>query len=159
MLFPEKRLAAFLLLPTFLLLVYLDHAIGAEASRPIDMARALFQRYQTLSENFDATVADLYLDDARIIAFRKGTFGGERRMQLTGSQYKSMIRKVMPIARLRDDRSKFSDVTYKAEGSMVRISAQRYSFLKDYTAPYSMLVGRDDDGRWRIHEEVIRTVP
>ena len=157
--FPERRIAGFLLLPTLLLLLYLDQAIGAEASRPVDMARALFQRYVTLSDNFDSAVADLYRDDARIIAFRKNMFGGERRMQLTGAEYKALIRKVMPLARLRDDRSAFTDVRYEAEAGLVRIHAQRYSVLKKYTAPYSMLVGRDQDGRWRIREEVIHAAP
>ena len=157
--FPERRLSAFLLVPTLLLLVCLDQAVGAEASRPADMAKALFQRYMTLSENFDTAVADLYRDDARIIAFRKDRFGGERRLQLSGSEYKSLVRRIMPLARLRDDRSRFSEITYTAEGAMIRIRAQRYSLLKGYTSPYSMLVGSDAQGQWRIHEEVIHTVP
>ena len=119
------------------------------------MAKALFQRYMTLSENFDTAVADLYRDDARIIAFRKDRFGGERRLQLSGSRVQIAGPKDhAACAAWRDDRSRFSEITYTAEGAMIRIRAQRYSLLKGYASPYSMLVGSDAQGQWRIHEEV-----
>ena len=145
----------------FALLVFLiapDFA-AADSDLRLAKARALSEQFVARSDKFDPSVSDFYHDDARIIAYRTYPFGKDRRMTMRGKQYKSIIRKVMPIARIRGDRSEYSGVTYEPEGPGVRISATRRSLLKNYTAPHSILVVPDGSGEWRIHEEVIRTQP
>jgi hypothetical protein len=65
----------------------------------------------------------------------------------------------MPIAKQRGDRSSYSDVTYALEGPNVRITATRFSELKRYSSPLSLLVGRRPDGRWMIYEELSESQP
>ncbi len=132
---------------------------AADADCRLAKARALFERFVALSDSFDPSVSDFYHDNARIVAYRTNLLGTERRMKMSGEQYKSMIRKVMPLARMRGDRSEYSNVTYASEGAGVRSSATRRSLLKSYTVPHSILVVPDGSGAWRIYEEVIRTRP
>ena len=124
-----------------------------------DQASAFFKRYVELGHAFDVAVADMYADDARIISIRKYPSGEERTVEMTGSQLKDRIREVMPMARARGDKSTYSNVSYAVEGSRVRINATRYSVLKNYYSPYSMLIGPDSSGRWLIYELKIVAQP
>ena len=65
----------------------------------------------------------------------------------------------MPRAKLRGDRDKYSQVTYTVEGDKVRISTQRYSLLKQYSSPRSLLVGPAQTGEWRIFEDISESRP
>ena len=155
MLFATPRAGVFALL----VLLIAPGFAAADADLRLAKARALFEQFVARSDKFDPSVSDFYHDDARIVAYRTYPFGKDRRMTMRGEQYKSIIRKVMPIARIRGDRNEYSSVTYEPEGPGVRISATRRSLLKNYTAPHSILVVPDGSGEWHIHEEVIRTQP
>lgn len=142
-----------------LVLLFAPGLAAADSDKRLAKARVLFEQFVARSDSFDPSVSDFYYDDARIVAYRSSLLGTERRMDLRGAQYKSIIRKIMPAAQIRGDRSEYFNVTYAPEGSGVRIGATRRSLLKGYTAPHSMLVVPDGSGAWRILEEVIRTQP
>jgi hypothetical protein len=134
-------------------------AAAANDGARVEAAKALFGRYVALGDGFDPAVADLYVDEARIIATRIYPDGRERLMEMPGSRYKAILHKIMPLAKLRDDRSAYTKVTYTVEGDRVRIDARRYSVLKKYGAPHSLLVGPGPAGAWRIYEERVHTRP
>ena len=81
-------------------------AYGQESR--VQAARDLFQRFVELGNAGDVAVADLYADDAQIIGHRKYPTGKTRRMELTGRDWKTMLRKIMPLTRGTNDRSTFS---------------------------------------------------
>lgn len=116
-------------------------------------AARLFERYVALGRAFDAGLAELYDDNALIRNKRTYPSGEVREMTMPAAQYKSLLRKVMPLAQKRGDRSTYSDVRYAAEGERVRISAARYSELRRYTSPLVLVVGPAGGGRWLIYEE------
>jgi len=74
-------------------------------------------------------------------------------------QYKALIRQAMPLAKVRGDTSSYSEVTFTEEGSGVRIRALRFSNLKKYSSPLSLLVAPDRSGRWLIREELSESQP
>lgn len=144
----------------FLSLIMLLPGIAtADTDARLAQARTMFEKFVALSHRYDPSVTAFYRDDARIVAYRTYPFGKERRMTMRGDQYKDAIRALLPLARMRGDRSEFSDITYSAEGSGVRIRATRHSLLKNYQAPHSLLVAPDGSGAWRIVEEITRTRP
>lgn len=116
-------------------------------------ARAVFDEYVRLGEAFDPTMADLYADTAKISNRRVFPDGTAREMSMPAPSYKTLLRQVMPTAKERNDVSRYSEVRYSVEGDNVRIHATRYSVMKDYSAPHTLLVGPDTDGTWRILEE------
>ena len=122
-------------------------------------ARQLFERYDALAAAFDTTVADLFSDSAMIQNTRRYPDGTSKVMTLPAPAYKDLIRKVMPLAKTRDDRNTYTKVTYVAEGPNVRIAGQRTSTMKKYTSPFSLLVGADEKGRWLILEEITESQP
>jgi hypothetical protein len=148
-----------------LALLLLGQPASAEQASPRDQAERLFLEYQHQSQAFDPDVADLYVDWARIVNARKypGDLPG-RSLQLTGFQYKDKLRQLMPIAKARGDFStysdvSYSDVSYSEEGERIRIQCTRFSALKKYSSPYSLLVGPDERGDWRIFEELSESRP
>lgn len=143
-----------------LALLLLGQPASAEQASPRDQAELLFLEYQHQSQAFDPDVADLYVDWARIVNARKypGDLPG-RSLQLTGFQYKDKLRQLMPIAKARGDFSTYSDVSYSEEGERIRIQCTRFSALKKYSSPYSLLVGPDERGDWRIFEELSESRP
>jgi hypothetical protein len=116
-------------------------------------ARAVFDDYVRLGEAFDPALADLYADTAKISNRRVFPDGTSREMAMPAPSYKPLLRRVMPVAKEQNDVSRYSDVRYTVEGENVRISATRYSVMKDYSAPHTLLVGPDIDGAWRVLEE------
>ena len=131
----------------------------APAATPVAEARALFERYVSLEQAFDPAVADLYADDALIRNRRTYPTGEVRELRIPAPQYKELIRTAMPLAKARRDTSSYSDVKYVEEGSRVRVTATRFSNLKQYSSPLSLLVGPTEGGMWRIYEELSESQP
>jgi hypothetical protein len=74
-------------------------------------------------------------------------------------KYKELIRQAMPLARARGDRSTYSDCKYEEVGRDVRITYTRYSELKKYSSPLTLVVGPTRQGEWQIVEELSESRP
>jgi hypothetical protein len=123
-------------------------------------ARAFFARYVALGEAYDDKVARLYSDRAVIRSYRRYPHGLERAIELSGSQWKRLLMKVMPLAKAQADRSTFSNIEVSTTGGRTKIEADRYSVRKCYTdTGYYMLIERQPDGGYLIVEEYSETQP
>ena len=131
----------------------------AAAQPGVEPARRLFERYVTLANKFDPALADLYSGEALIRNTRRYPGGEKQTVEIPAARYKELIRSAMPVAKARRDRNRYSAVKYAREGDKVRISATRYSLLKKYSSPVSLLVGANDRGEWQILEEITESIP
>ena len=131
----------------------------AWAEGSTEAAKQFFEQYVALGHAYDAAVADLYADDALIKNRRVYPTGDVRELTMPAESYKTLIRQTMPLAKIRGDRSTYSDVNYTAEGQRVRIKASRFSELKKYKSPITFLVGPSPNGRWLIYEESSESRP
>ena len=129
------------------------------ASDEVEKARALFELYVERGREFDPALADLYSDEA-VIKNKRGDPAGEvRELSMPAPQYKDLIRQALPVAKVRGDTSTFSDVEYAIEGDGVRIKADRFSEMKNYHSPISILVKPTSSGEWLIFEELSESRP
>ena len=144
-----------------LLALALPALAGAQALTADARARAeqIWNRYVALEAAFDPAVADLYSDDAVIRNRRTYPTGEVREATVPAAQYKVLVRTAIPIARARNDISRYSGCTYAAEGARVRVACARFSTLKNYTSPISVLVGPGPAGAWLIFEEISESRP
>lgn len=126
---------------------------------PLTEAKEFFTQWVALGEAFDPSLADLYSDSAVIKNKRTYPDGRVRELSLTGTQYKTLLVQAMPTAKATGDISKYSEVTYQSEGNGARILATRFSELKQYSSPFSLLVVPDSEGRWLIVEEISESKP
>jgi hypothetical protein len=126
---------------------------AASQGSAIAKAKALFARYVQLEHAFDPAMADLYTDQAVIVNKRIYNDGKVTSLQIPALRYKHVNRSGMAGARKQGDISNYTNDTYTPEGNKVRISVTRYSVLKKYASPMSLLVGPDPTGKWVIYEE------
>jgi hypothetical protein len=129
-------------------------ATGDTAAAPAGDAEKLFASYQSREATFDPAAADLYCDNALIRHTRRSSDGQSRVMEIPVADYKSMIRAEMPIARAKGDYSTYSNVSYASEEGKTRITATRFSMMKKYSSPISLLVGPCASGTIGIIEEI-----
>jgi len=122
-------------------------------------AEDIFSQYQSLEKAFDPRAADLYCDSAVIRNVRTYPDGQQRALELPAPKYKALVRAAMPLAKAKGDSSTYSQVTYTPEGNGIRINAMRYSLLKQYSSPISLLVGACNGGQWAILEELSQSQP
>lgn len=130
----------------------------ASLATSIEEAKVFFNQYVQSEQSFDPAAADMYAEDALIKNKRTYPTGQVRELTMPASQYKTLIRQAMPLAKLRGDTNTYSEVSYSKEGSMVRIRATRFSNLKKYSSPISLLVD-DHTGRLLIYEEISESRP
>ncbi|XLZ69951.1 hypothetical protein ABT364_26025 [Massilia sp. SR12] len=105
-------------------------------------AEALFAKYKAMERAFDPALVNLYCDTALIRNVRSYPDGQQRTLELPAPKYKELIRNVMPMAKASGDVNTYSDVAFAQEGGNTRITATRYSEMKKYSSPISLLVGK-----------------
>ena len=132
---------------------------SASLATSIEEAKVFFNQYVQSEQSFDPAAADMYAEDALIKNKRTYPTGQVRELTMPASQYKALIRQAMPLAKLRGDTNTYSEVNYSKEGSMVRIRATRFSNLKKYSSPISLVVAHDDTGHLLISEEISESRP
>lgn len=124
-----------------------------------EVAKRLFERYVAMGRAFDPALADLYSDEAKIQNMRRYPTGNNRTRTIPAPEYKKLIKSLMPVAKARGDTSTYSDIKYAPEADRIRITCTRFSTLKKYSSPLSLLVGADKDGKWLISEEISESRP
>ena len=146
---------------TFLTIVASLAVVSVQAdSTDTKAARAFFTKYIELGDRYDEKVANLYSDGAVIRTYRRYPHGLERAMELSGSQWKALLVKTMPLAKAQADRSTYSNVEVSVTGPKAKIKANRYSVGKCYTdTEYFMVIERQSSGAYLIVEEYSETQP
>jgi hypothetical protein len=117
-----------------------------------------FDKYESLSNHFDASVADLYSDDAEIHAYRKQKGQVESELTIDGAKWKLLMRQAMPLAKAQDDRNTYSNIDVVEMDNGYRINATRYSTKKCYyDSSYYMVIEPSQSGDFKITQEHITT--
>jgi hypothetical protein len=158
----EKGSAGLGMMTVWTLRVFLVLALmmpGIANAGAIDDAQIFFGRYAALEKAFDPAMADLYSEEAYIKNTRYYPDGQSKEMVIKGIDYKRLVRAALPIAKARGDSNIYSDVVYTEENGAVRIRAIRFSELKKYESPISLLVMAGHDGKYRIYEEISESRP
>ncbi len=136
------------LMIVFLLLTPFAHAADTKE------VRKFFDNLVDRTNAFDATVADLYSPEARIIA----VVDGSKRVELSGSKWKQIANQVMPIAEKRGDTNIYKKVKISPHNGGFRVTAVRISAAKCITDPkYHLDLVRHEQS-WLVVEEYGETV-
>jgi uncharacterized protein YceK len=111
---------------------------------PLAHARRLFERCKQLYEELSPRVTDCYAIDATLVSA-----SGERR---TGAAFKEQLRASFSSS------GGLAWVTYQSpryteQGDRVLVEAERPSSFSGHRPKVRLLIGRGDDGYWRILEE------
>ena len=107
-----------------------------------------------LADEFNPLMANLYSDDALIQNTVLNSDGSQKTRVIPAPYYKSIIAKAMQMAKEMGDTYTYSDLEFKKEGDRVRVTYVRYSHLRDYSSPVSMLMGLEGDEAGMVFEEL-----
>ncbi len=129
--------------------------LHAEDRLPADFgsAKELYQTYVFLAAKLDPLIVDFYAPQAQIeetLILRNGT---RRVKKYSKEEYLKVFAQMLPVLAMQGEKYIFSEENFSWEGEKVRIRCQRYSSLRKYKRPLELLVGVDDNGRWKIFEE------
>lgn len=117
-----------------------------------------FERYQALGDSFDVEVAELYSDEANIIAIRKMPDGIEQTMKVEGKKWKKMISDSMELGKQRGDRSEFSNVKVSVNENRAKVTANRYATVKCFNdSRYYMIIEKGGNKKFQIVEEFMES--
>ena len=122
-------------------------------------AKAFFDNYVKLGENFDVSISDLYSDQAKIKANRIFPDGKNKEIEFEGAKWKSIVKAALSKAKKKGDVMKFSNIKVTVEGSKATIKADRYSALKCYSDKAYYMVIEKNSGKYQIVEEYVETHP
>jgi predicted DNA binding CopG/RHH family protein len=89
-----------------------------EKENLIREAKYFFNRCVAMEQSFDPAAFELMSDDAKVENIRIYPTGMKRKMTLSGAQYKELVRKVLPLAKLRGDTNRYFNMTFTLEGEM-----------------------------------------
>ena len=133
--------------------------VGTSHALDLQEGQRFFDRYVALGKSYNPSLATLYADSAAIKTTRRYPTGQIRSLELTGTQWKTLLQKAMPLAKAQGDRSEFKNVRFEAIGDDIRVRADRYSVRKCYwDRAYYMVVRRTAAGL-QIVEEYSETRP
>lgn len=154
--YPKKRM-----LRSAIILLAAGVAAHSAATDTVEQeAKDFLERFVALGDAHDPALADLYSDGAVIKAHRRYPHGLERTLELTGVQWKALVRTAMPWAKALNDRSELRDPQFEVDQGKVTIRADRYSVRKCYLdTGYYMILERQPDGALGIVEEYTETQP
>ncbi len=128
-----------------------DPATLAPADRArIERAQTLFTEYERRASSFDRTVLSLYEESARVEVVNRGTRGDEQALVFTIPQLRITIDDAMHRAQKRKDVDRYEEMIFEVVGDDVRIAGRKFCPLKNQRNPFTMIVGPDAAGAWKI---------
>ncbi|OGI01312.1 MAG: hypothetical protein A2Y25_00950 [Candidatus Melainabacteria bacterium GWF2_37_15] len=122
----------------------------------IKEAQEFIAEFERLSHNYDGKLISMYADNAKIIRNLEHKNGKVEKIIIPTDKYKKFLKFVGFFAKIQGYKNYYKNLDYKAEGENVRITGIRANTNK-YTAPVSILVGKNEKGEWRILEEITST--
>jgi hypothetical protein len=130
-----------------------DPSTLAPADRArIEQAQRLFADYERRVGAFDRDVIQLFEESAKIEVVNHGTRGDEQNLVFTVAQLRLSIDDAMHKAQKRNDVDRYEEVLFEVLGDDVRIVGRKYCPLKKQRNPFTMLVGPNASGVWRIRQ-------
>ena len=121
-------------------------------------AQSFFQKYVALGNSYDASLAQLYADDAKIVNTRYYPNGQTKTMTIPMPAYKQMIVSSMPLAKAHGDQDTYSKISYANESGATKITALRHNKVKNYDS-WLVLVIRKTPAGWKITQEMSQSRP
>lgn len=121
-------------------------------------AKKFFENFIQLESNFNPMVLDFYAKNAVVKSTRIYPDNTTRDLELSMDQFRQLLLVALPLGKQRNDRSTYSDITYHIGTDSVKITAKRFSHLKQYTADYYMIIKYEGD-QLKIVEEFSESRP
>lgn len=153
----QSRSSFWLVLFGLLPVLFLACIVPAFADAKAE-AEAFFNKYVALGNNFDIALGDLYSDNAQILNTRIYPNGQQKTMTISVPNYRTMLVRVMPLAKAKGDKDSYSQITYKPVADKMRIQALRHNHMKNYDSWLVLVIAKQGPD-WKIVQELSQSRP
>ncbi len=123
----------------------------------IQDVRCFFNEYTDAANNYSSDYFKYYSEDAKIIRVVEKPDGTQESINIPLERYKSEAKKSTKLMKLRQYKNRYFNIKITKEGKDYRVAAMRMPSTSDYKVPAHFIVGKDNNGEWKIKEESMNT--
>lgn len=123
----------------------------------IQEVQEFFNDYVTAANNYSEDYFSYYTDNPKIIRVVEKTDGTKESVDVPFERYKKEAAISRKLAKLRQYKNRYFNIRITKQGNDYKIAALRMPSTSDYKVPAHFIVGKDDNGDWKIKEESMNT--
>ena len=126
-------------------------------SNDINKVQQFFNEYVAAANSYSNNYFAYYSDNAKIFRVVEKPDGTCQTVDIPLERYKIEAKKSSKFARLRRYKNKYFNVEISPCGEDYKLTAMRMPSTSDYKIPAHFIIGKDNNGNWKIKEESMNT--
>ena len=123
----------------------------------VEDVETFFYDYVSAANNYSCDYFDYYSSNPKIIRVVEKPDGTQKTVCVPFERYKSEARKSSKLMKLRQYKNRYLNVKIFPYGNDYKIIAMRMPSTSDYKVPAHFIIGKDENGNWKIKEESMNT--
>lgn len=116
-----------------------------------------FNDYVSAANSYSSDYFKYYSNNAKIVRVVEKPDGTEEAVNIPLERYKSEAKKSTKLMKLRKYKNKYFNIKITRQGKDYKVAAMRMPSTSDYKIPAHFIIGKDDNGEWKIKEESMNT--
>ncbi len=136
------------------LVLFLVSPIFADEINDIE---SFFNEYVAAANSYSSSYFSYYSKNPKIVRVVEKPDGTQESVDIPFDMYKKEVKKTSKLARLRKYKNKYFNIRIFPQGDDYMLTAMRMPSTSDYKVPAHFVIGRDDNGNWKIKEESMNT--
>ena len=139
----------------YLLILCLLFVLGCSAKIERKDILVFFNYHCQLIDDFDPAILNHYKDTAKIHSLKNIS---KTKVEMSGADVKKSGIELIEHAKEIGDTFTYSNIEVSYSGTLIKIEANRFSRLQNYTdTAYYMVVEKNSKGQYQIVEEYLET--
>ena len=130
---------------------------GCGFADDISEVQTFFNEYVDAANSYSSDYFNYYSDNPLIIRVVEKDDGTKEAVKVPFERYKKEAKISQKLAKLRRYKNKYFNIKITKHGKDYKIAAMRMPSTSDYKVPAYFIVGKDDNGEWKIKEESMNT--
>lgn len=123
----------------------------------VEDVETFFNEYISAANSYSCDYFSYYSENPKIIRVVEKPDGSKKAVCVPFERYKSEAKKSTKLMKLRKYKNKYFNVKIFPHGNDYKVVAMRMPSTSDYRVPAYFIIGKDDNGDWKIKEESMNT--
>ena len=123
----------------------------------INEIQKFFDDYVSAANSYSDDYFSYYTDNPTIIRVVEKSDGTKESVNVPFERYKKEASLSRKLAKLRRYKNKYFNIKITKQGTDYKIAAMRMPSTSDYKVPAHFIVGKNNNGEWKIKEESMNT--
>ena len=116
-----------------------------------------FNEYVSAANSYSNDYFKYYSNNAKIVRVVEKPDGTFEAVNIPLERYKSEAKKSTKLMKLRKYKNKYLNIKITRQGKDYKVAAMRMPSTSDYKVPAHFIIGKDNNGEWKIKEESMNT--